>query len=176
VERHLIGDHPHVIVAPRGHQLVGQAGLAVCDLTHEVFLTRESGSGTRGLMERLFASSNLAPTIGMEFDSNESIKQGVMAGLGIAFISAHTVAAELEDGRLVTLDVAGLPVVQQWFVTRRSDKVLLPPAQKAFAFMAQEAARFLPKPPIARRGRRAVAVAEAGSPQTITAVAHGFDF
>ncbi|MCW6507773.1 LysR family transcriptional regulator [Lichenifustis flavocetrariae] len=150
VQRHLIGDHPHVIIAPAGHWLAHDEGLAVNDLTHEVFLTRELGSGTRSLMERLFATANLTPTIGMEFDSNESIKQGIMAGLGIAFISAHTVATELEDGRLITLDIAGLPLVQQWFAIRRSDKILLPPAQKAFDFMAQEAARFLPKPPMGR--------------------------
>ena len=152
VEKHLIGDHPHVIVAPYGHRLAGRANLAVADLRPEIFLTREVGSGTRMLMERLFETSDLTPTIGMEFDSNESIKQGVIAGLGIAFISSHTVATEVEDGRLVTLDVAGLPVTRQWFVIRRSDKVLLPPAQQAFDFMVGEAARFLPKAPTFRRG------------------------
>jgi DNA-binding transcriptional LysR family regulator len=152
VERHLIGDHPHVIIAPAGHWLAREEGLAVFDLTHEVFLTREVGSGTRMLMERLFEASDFTPTIGMEFDSNESIKQGVIAGLGIAFISAHTVATELEDGRLITLDVVGLPVTRQWFVMRRSDKVLLPPAQEAFDFMVNAASRFLPKAPKAKSG------------------------
>ena len=36
----------------------------------------------------------------MEIGSNETIKQAVIAGLGVAFISAHTVATELDDGRL----------------------------------------------------------------------------
>jgi len=146
-ERRELGEHPHVIVAPAGHWLAADAGLSVNDLTHEVFLTRERGSGTRILMERLFAASELVPTIGMEFDSNETIKQAVMAGLGIAFISAHTVAGELEDGRLITLDVAGLPLVQHWYLIRRRDKVLLPPAQLAFDLMAAEAGRFLPRIP-----------------------------
>jgi LysR family transcriptional regulator, low CO2-responsive transcriptional regulator len=153
VEKTLLGDHPHVIVAPHGHWLAREEGLAVVDLTHETFLTREVGSGTRMLMERLFEATELTPTIGMEFDSNETIKQGVIAGLGIAFISAHTVANELEDGRLVVLDVAGLPVTRQWFVIRRTDKVLLPPAQEAFDFMSSEAARFLPRPPMKGRFR-----------------------
>ena len=34
----------------------------------------------------------------MELSSNESIKQGVMAGLPISFISAHTIAVEVEEG------------------------------------------------------------------------------
>ena len=146
VETHLIGDHPHIIVAARGHWLAKDFGLAAVDLAHETFLTREQGSGTRMLMEQLFADTELQPTIGMEMSSNETIKQAVIAGLGIAFISAHTVATELEDGRLVTLDVAGLPVVRQWFVVRRQDKVLLPPAQAMLDFLSAEGSRFLPMP------------------------------
>ena len=145
VERRLVGDHPHVIIASADHALAGRSRLSLDRLRSEVFLTREPGSGTRMLMEGLFQEAGMAPTIGMEFDSNETIKQAVIAGLGIAFISAHTVATELRDGRLVTLDMPGLPVTRQWFVIRRSDKVLLPPAQEAFDFMAREAAAFLPK-------------------------------
>jgi LysR family transcriptional regulator for metE and metH len=147
VETRLIGDHPHIIVAPRGHWLAQDFGLAAVDLTHETFLIREQGSGTRMLMEQLFADTELRPTIGMEMSSNETIKQAVIAGLGIAFISAHTVATELEDGRLVALDVAGLPVLRQWFVVRRRDKVLLPPAQAMLDFLSDDGARFLPGMP-----------------------------
>ena len=147
VDTHLIGDHPHIIVAPRGHRLARNFGLAAVDLAHETFLTREQGSGTRMLMEQLFEATELQPTVGMEMSSNETINQAVIAGLGIAFISAHTVATELEDGRLVALDVAGLPVVRQWFVVRRRDKVLLPPAQAMLDFLSAEGARFLPHAP-----------------------------
>ncbi|MGO9358076.1 MAG: LysR family transcriptional regulator [Xanthobacteraceae bacterium] len=147
VDTHLIGDHPHIIVAPRDHWLARDFGLAAVDLAHETFLTREKGSGTRMLMEQLFEAAELQPTIGMEMSSNETIKQAVIAGLGIAFISAHTVATELEDGRLVALDVAGLPVVRQWYVVRRQDKVLLPPAQAMLDFLCAEGASFLPAAP-----------------------------
>jgi LysR family transcriptional regulator, low CO2-responsive transcriptional regulator len=109
VEAHLIGNHPHVIVAAGNHWLAKDSGLAIADLSHETFLTREPGSGTRTLMETLFAAADLQPHIGMEMSSNETIKQAVIAGLGIAFISAHAVAVELEDGRLTMLDVGGLP-------------------------------------------------------------------
>lgn len=144
VEAHLIGDHPHVIVAASGHWLAKDSGLALADLSHETFLTRELGSGTRTLMETMFAAAELQPHIGMELSSNETIKQAVIAGLGIAFISAHTVAAEIEDGRVVTLDVGGLPVVRQWFLVRRRDKVLLPPARALLDFLSSEGGRFLP--------------------------------
>lgn len=147
VEAHLIGDHPHVIVAAKGHWLAKDFGLAVADLSHETFLTREQGSGTRILMEGFFNKAEFLPHIGMEMSSNETIKQAVIAGLGIAFISAHTIAAELEDGRLVMLDVAGIPVVRQWFVVKRRDKILLPPAQALLDFLRADGAKFLPSPP-----------------------------
>ena len=102
---------------------------------------REPGSGTRTLMERFFQEAGVAPRIGMEIGSNETIKQAVMAGLGLSFISAHTVAAEIGDGRLVVLDVEGLPVVRQWFVVKRSAKRLTPPAAALSDFLAHRTAR-----------------------------------
>ena len=144
VDIHLIGDHPHIIIAPSGHRLALNVGLSTAELADETFLIREQGSGTRMLMEQLFSTTELQPKIGMEMSSNETIKQAVIAGLGIALISAHTVATELEDGRLVSLNVTGLPIVRQWFVLRRKDKVLLPPAQAMLDYLSIEGARFLP--------------------------------
>src|SRR6201992_2677255 len=142
---HLIGDHPHVIIAPTSHPLARKSKLALADLVKETFLTREPGSGTRGLMEQLFETARISPTIGMAMSSNETIKQAVIAGLGIAFISAHTVATELDERRLTTLDVVGPPIVRQWFVLARKDKVLLPPAQAMIDFLSAKGAQFLPR-------------------------------
>jgi len=141
----LIGDHPHVIIAPTGHRLARKSRIALADLAEETFLMREPGSGTRGLMEQLFETARVRPKIGMAMSSNETIKQAVIAGLGIAFISAHTVATELDERRLVTLDVVGLPVVRQWFVLSRKDKILLPPARAMLEFLGARGAQFLPR-------------------------------
>jgi LysR family transcriptional regulator for metE and metH len=142
---HLLGDHPHVVVAPTGHSLASATQLKAADLAQETFISREPGSGTRFLMEQFFENISLQPQIGMEMSSNETIKQAVIAGLGIAFISAHTVATELKEGRMIMLDVAGLPVVRQWFVVRRKDKVLLPPAQEMLDFLVANGKQFLPR-------------------------------
>jgi LysR family transcriptional regulator, low CO2-responsive transcriptional regulator len=142
---HLIGDHPHVIIAPTAHRLARKTRITLNELAGETFLTREPGSGTRGLMEQFFESARVQPKIGMAMSSNETIKQAVIAGLGIAFISAHTVATELDERRLVTLDVTGLPIVRQWFVLARKDKVLLPPARAMQEFLSAKGARFLPR-------------------------------
>ena len=144
VERAAIGDHPHIVIAAPGHPLVERASLAWADLSAQTFLMREAGSGTRLLLERLLAEAGLAPRVGMEIGSNETIKQAVMAGMGIAFLSAHTTAAELTDGRLVMLDIAGLPAIRQWFVVRRRERRLLPAAQELWDHLAGTGERFLP--------------------------------
>ena len=108
-ESAVIGEHPHVVVAAPDDPLVGHGRVRPEELGGRVFLVREPGSGTRILMERFLARVGIQPRIGMEIGSNETIKQAVMAGLGLTFISAHTVAAEIEDRRLALVDVEGLP-------------------------------------------------------------------
>ena len=143
VEMRPLGKHPHIIVAPAGHRLAKRK-LAATDLADETFITREVGSGTRMLMEQFFQKTGLKAKIGMEMDTNETIKQAVIAGLGIAFISQHTVSHELQQRRLVSLKVSGLPVMRQWHAIRRADKILLPPARAMLDFLGQEGSRYLP--------------------------------
>jgi DNA-binding transcriptional LysR family regulator len=145
VEMKLLGRHPHIIVASPDHRLARRKPVAPSDLADETFITRERGSGTRMLMEQFFQKNGLAPKISMEMDSNETIKQAVMAGLGIAFISQHTVFHELDEKRLVTLKAKGLPVMRQWHAIRRVDKLLLPPAQAMLDFLGKEGSHYLPK-------------------------------
>ena len=116
VEAFPLGPHPYVLIAPPDHRLAGMSGLTRKNLVGEAFLFREPGSGTRTLFEDFIGDTTIKPVqIGMELGSNETIKQAAMAGLGIALISAHTIAAEVESGRLVCLDVEGLPIVRQWY-------------------------------------------------------------
>lgn len=144
VDMHVMGDHPHVMIAPPDHPWVGRTGLKPADFANETFLVREPGSGTRTLMEKFFAQADIRPVMAMEVGSNETVKQAVMAGLGLSFISAHTIAAELEGGRLALLDVVGLPIVRQWFVAKRTDKRLAPAAAAVKAFLVDRGRHFLP--------------------------------
>jgi DNA-binding transcriptional LysR family regulator len=139
-----IGDHPHVVVAPADHALAGRRDIPAAALAGEVFLVREPESGTRMLMERFFAESGIAPRIGMQIGSNETIKQAVIAGLGISFLSAHTIGAELVAQRLVVLDVMGLPIVRRWHVVHMQERRLMPAANAVRQFLSEQGRFYLP--------------------------------
>jgi LysR family transcriptional regulator for metE and metH len=146
VESAAIGSHPQVMIAPPDHPLAKARGIDPHALTGETFLVRELNSGTRNSFNKLMTQYTGGRELReFEMGSNETIKQAVMAGLGIAFISSHTIANELQAGRLVILDVEGLPVIKTWFVVRRKDKRVLPSAEALYSFWAKRGAEFLPK-------------------------------
>lgn len=120
--------HPLVIVAAPSHPFAGKQRIPLKRLNGEPFIIREPGSGTRASMERVFRERGVGYRASMEVSSNETIKQAVIAGLGIAFISLHTVGLELRTRSLALLDVAGLPVMRDWFVVHLKNKRLSPVA------------------------------------------------
>jgi LysR family transcriptional regulator, low CO2-responsive transcriptional regulator len=144
--RYMIGAHPYVLIAPAFHPLVGRRDIPKENLVGESFLFREEGSGSRSLFDYFIGDLAVhRAQIGIELGSNETIKQAVMAGLGIALISAHTIAAEVADGRLVCLDVQGLPIVRQWYAVHRTDRDLSPAAIAFRDFTRERCAHFLPR-------------------------------
>jgi DNA-binding transcriptional LysR family regulator len=135
--------HPHVMVAAAGHPLARRRALAVRDLPRESIIAREPGSGTRGLADTLFARNHLAFTPTLVMSSNEAIKQAVLAGMAVSFLSFHTVSAEIAAGTLKVLDVEGLPMVRRWYVVHRRDKRLSPAGEAFRRYMLEEAGAFV---------------------------------
>ncbi len=144
VEKEFISKHPQIIIAAPDHRLSKKQKIPLSELEHDTFLLREAGSGTRTVSDKLFASNKNLPGSALEFGSNETIKQAVMVGMGIALISAHTVAAELKEKRLVELDVKGLPINRKWFVVKHANKRFLPSAQALWNFIARNGKHYLP--------------------------------
>ena len=140
----VLGDHPHVMIAPPTHHLLKQLKSKYPSdrqktgdiLANEIIITRETGSGTRILLDRFlnqFSSDNVFRK--KEMSSNETVKQSVMAGLGVALISKSTITAELNDGRLKCIDLPGLPIVRQWFLVHAKQEELNPATQTLRRFL-----------------------------------------
>lgn len=138
----VFGEHPYVVIAAPDHPLVGERAIGVSRLAEEVLLVREPGSGTRLHAESLMDGT--AFRVGMEVQSNETLKQAVMAGLGIALISAHTIEAEQHDGRLAVLDVVGLPIKRQWRIVRRTARPTNPALDAVWRFITIRGEGLLP--------------------------------
>ena len=125
-----IGPHPHGLIAPPDHPLAGLDRVEIEQILREPMIAREVGSGTRILMTRYLDAQAPGQAYDLvEMGSNETIKQAVMAGLGLAFISLHTATEELRSGRLVALRAPGLPLVRQWFLVHPADQPLSPAAR-----------------------------------------------
>jgi DNA-binding transcriptional LysR family regulator len=109
----------------------------------EPFVVREKGSDTWQSMRQAFGEQMDDVRVALEIASTETLKQAVIAGLGIGYLSAHTVSQELRTRSLVVLDVRGFPHVQHWHVVHRRHK-RLPPVAVAFEeFLRSEGARLL---------------------------------
>jgi DNA-binding transcriptional LysR family regulator len=140
------GPHPYVMIASADHRLARMKRVPKDELANQKFIVREEGSGTRNIFEYFLSAQTIhPPKVMVEMASNETIKQAVMAGLGLSLISAHTIASEVAAGRLAVLKVEGLPIVRQWFEVRRADRELPPAGSALWTFIAKKGHTFLPK-------------------------------
>lgn len=141
-----IGPHPHIIIAAPDHPLAKQDSVIPADLLSQTFLSREDGSGTRILMTRfLDRIGEGTPWRATEMGTNETIKQAVIAGLGIALISQHTCTEELRSRRLVALQAMGLPIQRSWYLLHRADRDPSPATERIRAAVVGLGGSFLPR-------------------------------
>jgi DNA-binding transcriptional LysR family regulator len=117
--------------------------IPISALSHQPWIVREKGSDTRKSMEEGLARHLPEMNVSMEIKSTETIKQAVIAGMGISFLSAHTVGADLHAKSLVVLDVQEMPVMNSWYLVHRRNKRLPPVAQAFRDFLLTDGARLL---------------------------------
>ena len=67
------------------------------------FLLRRPGSNTRENVDKFFKEQNFIPQQVVEFDTNEAIKQGIIKGYGLGFLSEHVTKYEVELNLLVPI-------------------------------------------------------------------------
>jgi DNA-binding transcriptional LysR family regulator len=102
--------------------------------------------GSRVVFEKFLKGLHLTqPSPLIEFGSNETIKQAVMAGLGLALLSAHTIELEIETGRLAILNIKDLPIVREWNLVHRLDKGLGPAASAFWRYALKDGQGHLPR-------------------------------
>jgi len=135
--------HPYVIVAAPTHPLAKSTRIPVSRISREPFVVREKGSDTWQSMQEGFGAQLANLNVAMEIKSTETIKQAVIAGMGVSFLSAHTISRELRGHAITVLDVQGFPLMLNWFVVHRRTKRLPPVAQAFKDFLLADGARLV---------------------------------
>jgi DNA-binding transcriptional LysR family regulator len=138
VEAEAFMENPLIVICAPQHPLASKSRIPIETMADETFVMREPGSGTRTAMKRVFDQFGVTPNPGIQLSSNETIKQSVEAGLGLAVVSAHTVELELQAKRLVSLDVQHFPVIRKWYVAYRRGKQLSATAKVFLEFVLAE--------------------------------------
>jgi DNA-binding transcriptional LysR family regulator len=118
-----------VIAVSGAHRWRGKSSITAKDLMEEPFVTREKGSGTREILENYLkenAGTDFRLNIVAELGSSEAIKEAMIAGLGVSFISIHAIRRELEQKLLVEIPVSGWVVERDFYVIYTKQHKLMP--------------------------------------------------
>lgn len=134
---------PLVVFARGDHPLAAARTITFARLAQEPFLMREPGSGTRMATLKLFEQHGLAPKVRMELNTDEAIREAILAGLGVAILSRYSLGLELEQARLACLDVEGFPLERHWHFVYPVGKQLSVAARAFMDFARVEAKRLV---------------------------------
>ncbi|MDR9498148.1 MAG: LysR family transcriptional regulator [Hydrogenovibrio sp.] len=129
--------NPLAFVANSAHPLVGKK-LTTDDLANEAFLMRETGSGIRAQIEKVFHEFDFTPQIKMVLGGNEAIRLGLLQNLGITVASVATLMDEINQGRICVLDVEGFPINRHWYLAYPKGKILSIAAEELIQLLQAE--------------------------------------
>jgi DNA-binding transcriptional LysR family regulator len=120
-----------VLIVPAGHPSAERKTISLKALSREKLVIRESGSGSRCVLERSLLKAGTALSalnVAFELGSNAAIKDAVRRGLGVAFLSQMTVRRELEAKELRVVTVRGMDLTRQFYVVFDRRRPLTPAA------------------------------------------------
>jgi DNA-binding transcriptional LysR family regulator len=128
-----------IVVGPSGHPLTKKKEVDFVDLLEEPWIIREEGSGTQMAVEKALRKKGKSLkqfNVVMEMGSTSSMKEGVKAGLGLAFISKRAVEEELNQGLLSRIYVEGIdPISRQFYVVSHRGRTLSPIGMEFLRFL-----------------------------------------
>jgi DNA-binding transcriptional LysR family regulator len=113
-----------IVVAPPDHPLTRKKRVTVEELSKVPWIIREEGSGTQMSVEKALRRKGKSLKqfhVVMEIGSTSSVKEGVKAKLGLAFLSKRAAEEEMRQGFLSRIDVEGIELIsrQIYIVTHR---------------------------------------------------------
>ncbi|MFN3234300.1 MAG: LysR family transcriptional regulator [Gammaproteobacteria bacterium] len=121
LEKKLFYKDELVVAGAKDHPVL-KKNIELKDLENENWIIREPGSGTRIVMQNLFKKHKMTPNITMEVGNNESIKQIIIAGLGISIVSKQSIELELKHNLIKIISVKNFPLPHPWHIVMNKGK------------------------------------------------------
>lgn len=135
-----LGEDEILLVALKGHHWCGLSRITPDELLQEPFIVRGKGSGTNNVVEAALRKAGIKTgdlTVSATLSSSEAIKQAILAGCGVAFISEMAVRQELQQGELVAIKLPDISITRSFSLVHRKGRTLSP-AGAAFYNMLRQ--------------------------------------
>jgi DNA-binding transcriptional LysR family regulator len=118
-----------VLILPPNHRLANKESIRFEQIAEAPIIMKDPGSGTRKLVDELFAKNNCTPNILMETGDAEIIKLLVQHGEGVSFLVKEAVAVELREKKLVAIHLKEDSIFLDVSIAYLKKQPLSPPAQ-----------------------------------------------
>lgn len=89
-----------VMITAPNHRWGSRQAVTIQELAEEPIIMKDLGSGTRRVIDALFARSGQQPNVLMETSNTEFIKDLVQRGEAVSFLVRESIVVELEAGKL----------------------------------------------------------------------------
>jgi len=131
-----------VLAASRKSALWTRERILPAELLHIPLILREDGSGTRIAIEKALAARKVdyrGLTVIAEMGSTEAVKQAILAGIGVSFLSERAIVKEKEYGLLREVPVKGIDIRRSFFSVLHRKKTPSPICKEFKSFLAKHA-------------------------------------
>jgi DNA-binding transcriptional LysR family regulator len=118
------------------HPLLKQKTVTIEAFLREPLILRETGSGTRAVVERALAGKGLEARPILSLANTEAIKRAVAAGVGVAIVSRLAIDAELAAGQLALVPIRNLSIQRPLHILQLRGKHPSPAAQACLRLFA----------------------------------------
>jgi DNA-binding transcriptional LysR family regulator len=140
IQNRLIEDEMRLIV-PADHRWAGEKRVSLKRLVSEPFILRERGSGTLKSLDKSLSSCGYRIedlNIVAELGSTQAICQGIKTGAGVSVISTLAVAEDLQAYKLNALEVDGLDLKRNFYLTRHRYRSPSPLSEAFVKFLKEK--------------------------------------
>lgn len=121
----ILADFATCVVVPPAHPLAARRSVSAAKLAGSPLILMEAGTNLRAYVDRLLGAAGVEEQVTMELDNVEAIKRMIQADLGISLLPEVAVSLEVQDGRLVALDLTDVPHANRHItLIHRRDKYL----------------------------------------------------